>query len=137
MKFNYYYSRRPRNRLRKRKKGMAALYQETPYQSLRVTHSSTFDKYKRGDPTWSALNRAWVGYVIAKSQCDCEEMRKYATAVRKFERRLNLAINDFPEIGIYGFEENFENKEEDDDSKLAIIDPFTSEKIQEAKEDEG
>ncbi len=64
-------------------------------------------------------------------------MRKYATAVRKFERRLNLAINDFPEIGIYGFEEDFENKEEDDDSKLAIIDPFTSEKIQEAKEDEG
>lgn len=30
----------------------------------------------------------------------------------------------------------FENKEEDDDSRLAIIDPFTNEKIQETKKDE-
>jgi hypothetical protein len=42
-------------------------------------------------------------------------------------RRLNIAINDFPEIGIYGFEEDFENKEEDDDSKLAVFDPWIRE----------
>jgi hypothetical protein len=42
------------------------------------------------------------GYVIAKSEDDYEKMRKYAIVIRKFERRLNIAINDFPEIGIYG-----------------------------------
>ena len=54
--------------------------------------------------------------MIAKSDCDCEKMRKYAVAIRKFERRLNISINDFPEIGIYGFEENFEYNEDDDSS---------------------
>jgi hypothetical protein len=65
-------------------------------------------------------------------------MRKYAIVIRKFERRLNIAINDFPEIGIYGFEdrEDFENKEEDDDSKLGVYDPWSREKIRDAKEDE-
>jgi ABC-type Zn2+ transport system substrate-binding protein/surface adhesin len=63
-------------------------------------------------------------------------MRKYAIVIRKFERRLNIAINDFPEVGIYGFEEDFENKEEDDDSKLAVYDPWTREKTRDAMEDE-
>jgi hypothetical protein len=71
-----------------------------------------------------------------KSQDDYEKMRKYAIVIRKFERRLNIAINDFPEIGIYGFEEDFENKEEDDDSKLGVYDPWTRERIRDAKKDE-
>jgi hypothetical protein len=66
-------------------------------------------------------------------------MRKYAIVIRKFERRLNIAINDFPEIGIYGFEdrEDFENKEEDDDSKLGVYDPWTRERVRDAKEDKN
>jgi hypothetical protein len=80
-------------------------------------------------------SRAWVAYVIGKSQCDCEKMRKYAIAIQKFERLLNIDINEFPELGLYTFDA-FENKEEDDDSRLAIIDPFTNEKIQETKKDE-
>jgi ABC-type Zn2+ transport system substrate-binding protein/surface adhesin len=63
-------------------------------------------------------------------------MRKYAIIIRKFQKRLNIAISDFPEVGICGFEENFENKEEDDDFKLAVDDPWTHEKIRDAKEDE-
>jgi hypothetical protein len=62
-------------------------------------------------------------------------MRKYAIVIRKFQRRLNIAISDFLDIGVYGFEEDFENKEEDDDSKLAVHDPLTGEKIRDAKED--
>ena len=63
-------------------------------------------------------------------------MRKYAIVIRKFQRRLNIAISDFLDIGIYGFEEDFENKEEDDDSKLAVYDPWNREKIRDTKEDE-
>jgi ABC-type Zn2+ transport system substrate-binding protein/surface adhesin len=64
-------------------------------------------------------------------------MRKYAIVIRKFERQLNIAINDFPEIGIYGFEEDFENKEEDDDSKLAVYDSWFLERTGEARGDEN
>lgn len=112
-----------RNRLRKRKSRMiSSVYQNSPCKSLRVIR--LFNKDRRRVPEWNALNRAWVGFVIAKNQCDCEKMRKYAIVIRKFERRLNIEINDFPEIGIYGFEEEFENKEEDDDSRLTVIDPW-------------
>jgi hypothetical protein len=90
-------------------------------------------------PEWGALRRAWVGYVIAKSQDDLEKMRKYATVIRKFQRRLNIAISNFPDIGVYGFEQDFENKEEDDESKLVVDDPWSSERMEDAKEekDEG
>jgi hypothetical protein len=104
------------------------------HNSLRVYHSSTINR-NRNDPLWGGLHRAWVAYVIGKSQCDCEKMRKYAIAIQKFERLLNIDINEFPDLGLYTFDA-FENKEEDDDSRLAIIDPFTNEKIQETKEDE-
>src|SRR5215211_5270566 len=129
---SYNWGRR-RNRLRKGKRGMNSFYQKSPYKS-RVTY---YNKHRRRTPEWGALDRAWVGYVIAKSQDDYEKMRKYAIVIRKFERRLNIAINDFPEIGIYGLEdrEDFENKEEDDDSKLVVYDPWIRERIGDAKED--
>ena len=55
---------------------------------------------------------AWLGYVIAKSQCDCEKMTKYAMAIQKFERLLNVEINEFPELRLYA-SDAFDNKEED------------------------
>jgi hypothetical protein len=63
-------------------------------------------------------------------------MRKYAIVIRKFQRRLNIAISNFPDIGVYGFEEDFENKEEDDDSKLGVYDPWSRERIGETRGDE-
>src|ERR671918_2111264 len=124
-----------RNRLRKRKRGITSFYG----YSSRATYRPIYNRHRRTTPEWGALHRAWVGYVIAKSQDDCEKMRKYAIVIRKFQRRLNIAISDFPEIGIYGFEdrEDFENKEEDDDSKLAVYDPWTRENIRDSKEDEN
>ena len=124
------YGRR-RNRLRKGKRGITSF---NGY-GLRPTYRPSYNKSRRTTPEWGALHRAWVGYVIAKSQDDYEKMRKYAIVVRKFQRRLNLAISDFLDIGIYGFEEDFENKEEDDDSQLAVYDFRTGEKIRDAKVD--
>ena len=124
---------RRRNRLRKGKMGMATSY---GYGS-RATYRPIYNKHRRTTPEWGGLHRAWLGYVIAKSQDDLEKMRKYAIVIRKFERRLNITINDFPEIGIYGFEEDCENKEEDDDSKLAIYDLWSLERTGKASGDEN
>ena len=63
-------------------------------------------------------------------------MRKYAIAIQKFERPLNIEINEFPELELYIFDAFEEKEEDDDDSKLAIIDPLTNDKIKEAEEDE-
>jgi hypothetical protein len=125
--------------LRKGKRGVRTFCGKSPYgYGSRAIYRHTSNKHRRRTPEWGALDRAWVGYVIAKNQDDYEKMRKYAIVIRKFERRLNIAINDFPEIGIYGFEnrEDFENKEEDDDSKLGVYDPWTRERIRDTKEDE-
>jgi hypothetical protein len=103
----------------------------------RSTYRPIYNKHRRRTPEWGALHRAWVGYVIAKSQDDYEKMRKYAIVIRKFQRRLNIAISDFPDIGVYGFEEDFENKEEDDDSKLTVYDPSSRESIGEQSGDEN
>jgi hypothetical protein len=129
---SYNWGRR-RNRLRKGKRGITSSHGYSP----RATYRPIYNKHRRRTPEWGALHRAWVGYTIAKSQDDYEKMRKYALVIRKFERRLNIAINDFPEIGIYGFEENFENKEEDDDSKLEVYDTRIRERLGETKEDEN
>jgi hypothetical protein len=122
---------RRRNRLRKGKRGTASFY---GYGS-RATCRPIYNKHIRRTPEWGALHRAWVGYVIAKSQDDLEKMRKYAIVIRKLQRRINLEISDFYNIGVYGFEEDFENKEEDDDSKLAAYDPWSRETIEDVKED--
>jgi hypothetical protein len=127
MSFNW---GRRRNRLRKVKRGITS----PNWYGSRATYRPIYNKH-RTTPEWGALHRAWVGYVIAKSQDDYEKMRKYAVVIRKFQRRLNIAISDFLDIGVYGFEEDFENKEEDDDSKLAVYDSRTGEKIRDVKED--
>ena len=125
-------SYRRRNRLRKGRRGMNTAYGYSP----RATYRPIFNKHRRRTPEWGALHRSWVGYVIAKSQDDLEKMRKYAIVIRKFQRRLNIAISDFPEIGVYGFEEDFENKEEDNDSKLTVYDPWSRERIEDPREDQ-
>src|SRR5215210_7052570 len=122
---------RRRNRLRKGKRGTTSFY---GYGS-RATYRPIYNKHRRRTPEWGALQRAWVGYVIAKSQDDYEKMRKYAIVIRKFQRRLNIAISYFIDIGVYGFEVDFENKEEDDDSEFVVYDPWSREEIRDARED--
>jgi hypothetical protein len=128
---SYNWGRR-RNRLRKGRRGIRSY----PGYSSRATYHHIYNKHGRRTPEWGALYRAWVGYTVAKNQYDEEQMRKYAIVIRKFERRLNIAINDFPEIGIYGFEEDFEDKDEDDDSKLAVYDSWFLERTGEARREE-
>ena len=82
---------------------------------MRVTHNpSSNNRYRNEGPLFGGLHKAWLGYVIAKNECNCEKMTKYAMAIQKFERLLNIEINEFPELGLYA-SDAFDNKEEDED----------------------
>jgi hypothetical protein len=89
------YGRR-RNRLRKGKRGITSSY---GYRS-RITYRPIYNKHRNRTPEWGALHRAWVGYVIAKSQDDYEKMRKYSNALHNFNKAEELNPAD-PEIKYY------------------------------------
>ena len=59
-----------------------------------------------------------------------EKTLLYASIIQKLQRELSIPVREFAEVEMLG---SVIDKEE---SKLAVIDPFTNEKIQDAKEDE-
>jgi hypothetical protein len=128
--YNQGLGRRPRTRLRKRNNGTASFHYEIPrkFSSLKVKHSSSFSRgnygYKGDGALYGGLHKAWLGYVIAQSQNDYEQMRKYAIAIQKFERLLNIEINEFCHLDLYT-SDAFENRAENDDSQLRIVDPWS------------
>ena len=58
-----------------------------------------------------------------------EKTLYYASIIQKLQRELGIPVREFAEVDMFG---SVIDKEE---SKLAVIDPFTNEKIQDAKED--
>jgi hypothetical protein len=55
------------------------------------------------NPTWGALKRCWVGYRIAMfRENDTDRASLYAKRIRKLQYELDIAISEFPQLGIYG-----------------------------------
>lgn len=52
------------------------------------------------DRKWGALRKAWKAYRISKVQKNQEEMKKYATQIRKLQDELGISKADFPDLGI-------------------------------------
>ena len=138
----YHVSRRPRGRFRNRKNN---LYQSESYNTkkqyfpttLHVNHRLQTAEKDRKLPsgytvgqTWGALHKAWLGYCIAVNKNEGEKTLYYASIIQKLQRELGIQVREFAEVDMFG---SVIDKEE---SKLAIIDPFTNEKLQDAKEDE-
>ena len=146
MKYSSYpYNRRPRSRLRKRKNNPYRLgfYRFSRYYSNTVNSQGSYDKdrilesgFTVGE-SWGCLEKAWVGFRTAKRLENYADMKLYASIIQRLEKELKIEVNDFPELGLCAcnLEEANTEEEEEEDSKLAIIDPWTNEKIQEAKED--
>ena len=110
--------------------------QQFPQPSLRVYHRLQQAEKDRKLPsgytigqTWGALHKAWLGYSIALSKNEDENALLYASIVQKLQRELGIQVREFAEVDMFG---SVIDKEE---SRLAVIDPFTNEKIQDAKED--
>ena len=48
------------------------------------------------------MKRCWRGYKIAKKDRDKDKMLKYANRIWKLQVELDVAISEFPDIGIIG-----------------------------------
>ena len=146
----YPWNSRSRSRLRKRKNNpyWPGFYRFSKYYSDTANNRGIYDKNRILDSgftvgeSWGCLEKAWVGFRVAKRLENDEDMKLYASIIQRLEKELKIEVNDFPELGLCtcNLEETNteEEKEEDEeeDSKLAIIDPWTNEKIQETEEDE-
>jgi hypothetical protein len=44
---------------------------------------------------YRSLKRAWIGFKIAKKQCDYDKMKYYAEGIQKFQRQLRLPVSNF------------------------------------------
>jgi hypothetical protein len=52
--------------------------------------------------SWGALKLCWLGYRIAKREGDKARMVHYAKRIRKLQAELDIAITEFPDIGLHG-----------------------------------
>ena len=143
MRNNWYpISKRPRGRLRIRKNNP---YQSESCNSRKQYFPTTLHVYHRLQTaekdrklrsgftvgqTWGALHKAWLGYCIALHKNEGEKTLLYASILQKLQRELGIPVREFAEVDMFG------SVIEKEESKLAVIDPFTNEKIQDAKEDE-
>jgi len=50
--------------------------------------------------TYRALQKCWVGFVIAKEKGEYDKLEIYAKRIRKLERELGKEITDFSNWGI-------------------------------------
>ena len=146
----YPFNRRSRSRLRKRKNNSywPGFYRFSEYYSGIANKNGSYDKNRILDSgftvgeTWGCLEKAWVGFRAAKRLENDEVMKLYASIIQRLEKELKIEVNDFPELGLCACNleeantEEEKDQDEEEDSKLAIIDPWTNEKVQEAKEDE-
>lgn len=130
----------PRSRLRKRKNNpyRLGLYRFSKYYFHTANRKGSYDKdrilesgFTIGE-TWGCLEKAWVGFRAAKRLENDKDIKLYASVIQRLEKELKIKVNDFLELA----SGDFENEQEDDVSKLAVIDPLTNEKIKEAKEDQ-
>jgi hypothetical protein len=139
----YLDNRRTRGRLRIRKNSSyhsgsyTSRKQNFPLGTLRVYHHLQQSEKDRKLPsgytigqTWGGLHKAWLGYCIALSKGEDENALLYASIIQKLQRELGIPVREFAEVDMFG------SAIDKDESNLAVIDPFTNEKLHDAKKDE-
>ena len=53
--------------------------------------------------TWSALHKAWVGYVIAKNKDEYDKQIKYASIIQKLQKELGIEVSSFPHLDMMAY----------------------------------
>jgi hypothetical protein len=63
--------------------------------------------------TWRALQKAWLGYVIAKNKGEHDKLMHYASIIQKLQRELDLEVSSFPALGLYILDEEVDKYSEE------------------------
>jgi hypothetical protein len=132
---------RKRSCLRKKNRYQLGQYrfqnQQFPQPSLRVYHRLQQAEKDRKLPsgstigqTWGALHKAWLAYCIAVNKNEGEKTLLYVSIIQRLQRELGIPVREFAEVDMFG------SAIYKDESKLVVIDPYTNEMLQEAKEHE-
>ena len=84
------------------------------------------------------MEKAWVGFRAAKRLGNDKDMKLYASIIQRLEKELKIEVDDFPELGLCACDqENKDEKDQDNDySKLGVVNPWSDEKMQEIEENE-
>ena len=54
--------------------------------------------------TYGALNKSWLGFVIAKEKEEWDKLDMYARRIQKLERQLGREVTDFSNWGLNNIE---------------------------------
>ena len=54
--------------------------------------------------TYGALNKCWLGFVIAKDKEEWDKLDMYARRIQKYERQLGREVTDFSNWGLNNIE---------------------------------
>ena len=54
---------------------------------------------------WGALDKAWLGYIIAKNKGEQDKLIHYASIIQKLQRELDLEVSSFPAQYLHVLEE--------------------------------
>jgi hypothetical protein len=75
-------------------------------------HGIILDSAWYDTQTWGALQKAWIGYVIAKNKGEYDKLIHYASIIRKLQTELNLEVSCFPQLGLYVIEDEVDDNSE-------------------------
>ena len=60
-----------------------------------LLHSGYFE-----NQTWGALNKCWLGFVIAKEKNEWDKIDMYARRIQRLEKELGITRTDFSDWGV-------------------------------------
>jgi hypothetical protein len=83
-------SRRNYNTFFKKRRWDPGRYYREGYKYHEILSSGFYDSQTRG-----ALNKCWVGYVIALNKGEFDNEIKYANRIRNLQKELGLEVEDF------------------------------------------
>jgi hypothetical protein len=68
-----------------------------PFKSIRkgIRYYDELPSLYYENQTYGALNKCWLGFVIAKEKGEYDKLEMYARRIQKLERQLGRPITDF------------------------------------------
>ena len=73
-----------------------------PYKSIRTgnRYYEILPSLYYTNQTYGALNKSWLGFVIAKEKGEVDKLEMYAKRIQNLERQLGRQVTDFSNWGI-------------------------------------